>query len=509
MIRRRSKFNACGVIVGAALIAIGLGHGASTLFAGLIGGRSGSLREHWRFALATDVAPEVEEEVKEETELTAPVNLRESPWEAVLAPYQREAKRCWSAGADGKIPGYVAELYRSGSPLEKAPPPLRRRWLNRKKTKEVLNSPYKTLGITAGASFPEIRKAYLQKAREDHPDRGGDADDFAEILRAYRILKDEDRRQHYDDTGEDQGESEDEEIRWVLTPQPAKLQKIIAKWRTAKFDYTMFQLCGMKGTVVFDDFERGLTQVEINKTDDSVIAAWFPTNSLTFLSDEYGGEVEFDAEEQKAIVLARGGALTKPNLYQLATKEVTVYALGWRAHEEEGGMASPFRDAAFGQSFFKEGREAEETGVLLDLGCGEGEAARQYAFSEKFSAVFALDRNSSALNVARKSCEEMQIGPEQGLFLLRADAEDLPFQEQQIDYVWWGFGWEEVDNGEKVLRDLYNIMKLGGRLALSTRSGVKTAKAIQRTLQEIGFKETKVYPPRAGVFLNYAHKLSE
>ena len=33
--------------------------------------------------------------------------------------------------------------------------------------------------------------------------------------------------------------------------------------------------------------------------------------------------------------------------------------------------------------------------------------------------------------------EDEQIGPEQGLFLLRADVEDLPFREQQIDYAAW------------------------------------------------------------------------
>jgi hypothetical protein len=37
--------------------------------------------------------------------------------------------------------------------------------------------------------------------------------------------------------------------------------------------------------------------------------------------------------------------------------------------------------------------------------------------------------------VQLQESEDEQIGPEQGLFLLRADARDLPFREQQIDYV--------------------------------------------------------------------------
>ena len=33
-----------------------------------------------------------------------------------------------------------------------------------------------------------------------------------------------------------------------------------------------------------------------------------------------------------------------------------------------------------------------------------------------------------------QECEDEEIGPEQGLFLLRGDAQDLPFRKQQIDY---------------------------------------------------------------------------
>lgn len=39
--------------------------------------------------------------------------------------------------------------------------------------------------------------------------------------------------------------------------------------------------------------------------------------------------------------------------------------------------------------------------------------------------------------VRPQESEDEQIGPEQGLFLLRADAQDLPFREQQIDYAAW------------------------------------------------------------------------
>ena len=50
-------------------------------------------------------------------------------------------------------------------------------------------SPYDVLGVKAGASEDEIKKAYRKKAMETHPDRGGDAEKFKEINAAYDALK--------------------------------------------------------------------------------------------------------------------------------------------------------------------------------------------------------------------------------------------------------------------------------------------------------------------------------
>ena len=60
---------------------------------------------------------------------------------------------------------------------------------------------YNTLGIQAGATADEIKQAYRKRAREHHPDRGGDKDRFQEIEEAYRILSDKAKRAQYDSTG--------------------------------------------------------------------------------------------------------------------------------------------------------------------------------------------------------------------------------------------------------------------------------------------------------------------
>ena len=61
---------------------------------------------------------------------------------------------------------------------------------------------YQTLGLEAGASQEEVRKAYRRLAFEFHPDRNpgdkGAEERFKQISEAYACLADQDKRQQYD-----------------------------------------------------------------------------------------------------------------------------------------------------------------------------------------------------------------------------------------------------------------------------------------------------------------------
>ena len=63
---------------------------------------------------------------------------------------------------------------------------------------------YSRLGVSKNASEDEIKRAYRSLAKEKHPDRGGNPEEFKEIQEAHEILTDEGRRRIYDMTGNTQ-----------------------------------------------------------------------------------------------------------------------------------------------------------------------------------------------------------------------------------------------------------------------------------------------------------------
>jgi molecular chaperone DnaJ len=62
---------------------------------------------------------------------------------------------------------------------------------------------YAILGVPRDASTDEIKRAYRRKAREHHPDAGGDEDSFKRLTHAHQVLSDPQRRARYDRFGDD------------------------------------------------------------------------------------------------------------------------------------------------------------------------------------------------------------------------------------------------------------------------------------------------------------------
>jgi curved DNA-binding protein CbpA len=75
---------------------------------------------------------------------------------------------------------------------------------------------YEVLGVSVSANTADLKRAYRDKARQSHPDKGGNELRMAEINYAFEVLSDPGRRLLYDKTGEDARKPFDEEVRAML-----------------------------------------------------------------------------------------------------------------------------------------------------------------------------------------------------------------------------------------------------------------------------------------------------
>lgn len=64
---------------------------------------------------------------------------------------------------------------------------------------------YEIIGVAKDASDDDIKRAYRRKARELHPDAGGDEEHFKELTTAYEVLRNPQTRANYDRFGDPRG----------------------------------------------------------------------------------------------------------------------------------------------------------------------------------------------------------------------------------------------------------------------------------------------------------------
>jgi len=116
--------------------------------------------------------------------------------------------------------------------------------------RRLFSTHYETLGVNAKATKSEIRKAYLAKAKELHPDLQPEGKKeeatlkFQELLTAYNILSDESERQKYDAdlSGEGRASYEEEYRRRKREERKPKGDPRYRRWTQEELEEEMNRL---------------------------------------------------------------------------------------------------------------------------------------------------------------------------------------------------------------------------------------------------------------------------
>ena len=107
--------------------------------------------------------------------------------------------------------------------------------------------------------------------------------------------------------------------------------------------------------------------------------------------------------------------------------------------------------------------ESSRPALILDVATGTGDFAIQ-ALSLKPEKVFGIDISEGMLEVGRKKIKERNLGDK--IELQKGDSENLPFGENKFDAVTVAFGVRNFENLEKGLKEIFRVLKPGGKLVV-------------------------------------------
>lgn len=104
----------------------------------------------------------------------------------------------------------------------------------------------------------------------------------------------------------------------------------------------------------------------------------------------------------------------------------------------------------------------KENSNILDVCTGTGDWAIALAQEQNETGqVTGLDFSENMLKVAQAKQQETEL---KKLDFIHGNAMDLPFEDNSFDYVTIGFGLRNVPDYETVLKEMYRVVKPGGKV---------------------------------------------
>lgn len=101
----------------------------------------------------------------------------------------------------------------------------------------------------------------------------------------------------------------------------------------------------------------------------------------------------------------------------------------------------------------------QEPKTILDVATGTADFAIA-ATKLKNSKITGIDISQGMLDVAQRKINKMRLG--QQVQLLKADSENLPFEENSFDAAIVGFGVRNFESLGKGIQEIYRVIKPGG-----------------------------------------------
>tara|TARA_X000001036_G_C20643306_1_gene792014 strand:+ start:269 stop:988 length:720 start_codon:yes stop_codon:yes gene_type:complete len=101
---------------------------------------------------------------------------------------------------------------------------------------------------------------------------------------------------------------------------------------------------------------------------------------------------------------------------------------------------------------------------IIDIATGTGDVA--FAIDKKYDvSIVGLDISKNMLKIAKVKLEKKKTKNTKIEFI-HGDAEDLPMGDNSYDHICISFGFRNLGNYDKALKEFYRVLKPGGRLCI-------------------------------------------
>ncbi|XP_062097389.1 uncharacterized methyltransferase At1g78140, chloroplastic [Humulus lupulus] len=142
-----------------------------------------------------------------------------------------------------------------------------------------------------------------------------------------------------------------------------------------------------------------------------------------------------------------------------------LYERGWRqSFSALGGFPGLEKEFELIKEFLK----PVMGGNIIDASCGSGLFSRQFAKSNLFSLVVALDYSENMLKECYEFIKQEENFPKENIILVRADISRLPFASSSIDAVHAGAALHCWPSPLSAVAEISRVLRPGGVFVAST-----------------------------------------